>query len=113
MLGVLALGLAGCAGIYSTQEFGPEAVSGNTLQELIQANGCPDIVGGNGQMMVVGWYRTKGMHVLSLFATMEKTAIGAVVDQQGNVVARGTGRPGKGLTILGAFMGPITPVETK
>lgn len=113
VLAVLALGVGGCAGIYSAQEFGPESLNGQTLQELIQNHGCPDIVGGNDQMLIVGWYRTKGMQVLSLFATLEKKALGAVIDAQGVVVARGSGVPGSGLTILGPFMGPVLPVETK
>ena len=113
LVGVLALGVAGCTGIYSSQEFGPENLTGQSLQELIQNHGCPDIVGGNNQMMVVGWYRTKAFQVLSLFATMEKKALGAVIDQQGVVVSRGIGRSGKGITILGGMIGPVIPVETK
>ena len=112
LLPVLAVAATGCC-LYSSQEFGPETLNGQTLQELIQNHGCPDVVGGSGQTMVVGWYRTKGLTVLSLFATVEKKALGAVVDQQGAVVARGAGPSGKGLTILGAFTAPVLSVETK
>ena len=113
VLGVLALSLAGCGGLYSSQKFGPQSISGQTLQELIQNNGCPDVVGGNGQQMIVGWYRTQGLQVLGLFATVDKKAMGALIDANGRVVATGTGPAGHGITVLGSTMAPVAPVETK
>ena len=106
--------LTGCAGgIYSTQNFGPDSVSGSTISEVIEANGPPDVVGGNDQYMTLTYYHTEGMQVLGLFAHVSKKPVGVVIDENGKVVARGSGKEGKGLAILGSVPVPVFTVETK
>ena len=103
---------SGCA-VYSVQRFGPEDVHGTTLNELIQQNGAPDVIGGNAELMVVGYTRTEGFEVLGIFSNVRKTTTGMVVDKTGKVVSTGTSAPGRGMTILGTWTSPVGVAETK
>ncbi len=113
LCGALLL-LTGCAGgIYSTQSFGPDSVSGGTISEVIEANGPPDVVGGSGKYMTLTYYKTEGMQVLGLFGIVNKKPLGVVIDENGEVIARGSGQEGQGLAILGSVPVPVFTVETK
>jgi len=113
MILVVFIMLTGCAGLYSQQDFGPTSISGSNLQEVIQQNGPPDVVGGNDQYMVMTWYHTDGLQVLGLFSLANKKALGVAIDKNGKVVSQGSGKEGQSLTILGPMPAPVSIVETK
>ncbi len=98
-------------GVYSWQEFGPAEVKGETLGDVIARNGCPDLVGGNGKFLVMGWVRTEGSHVLGIWSTVEKKNHAVLFDEEGKVVARGTVDAGKGLALFGYAMFPVQVVQ--
>ncbi len=113
LVSALMVGLcSGCA-VYSTQKFGPQALTGTTLNEVIQRNGAPDIIGGNDELIVLGYTRIEGMEVLGLFGTVKKSTTAVVCDKTGKVISTGTSVPGKAMTIMGAFTSPVGVIEDK
>ncbi|MHC4661773.1 MAG: hypothetical protein ACYS8W_08795 [Planctomycetota bacterium] len=94
-------------GAYSYQEFGPVEITGDTLAEIIEQQGCPDVIGGNDKLLVLGWTRTEGSHVLNLWSTVEKKNHAVLIDENGKVIAKGTVNSGKGLAVFGYAMFPV------
>ena len=106
--------LSGCAsGLYSKQDFGPKSISGGNIEEVIQNNGPPDVVGGSDQYMTMTWYHTEGLQILNLFSTVSKKPMGVVINEKGKVISKGTGTTGEALTILGSKPMPVSITETK
>ena len=113
LVSALTVGLcSGCA-VYSTQKFGPQFLTGTTLNEVIQENVAPDIIGGNDELIVLGYTRIEGMQVLGLFGTVKKSNTAVVCDKTGNVISTGTSHHGRAMTIMGAFTSPVGVIEDK
>jgi hypothetical protein len=98
-------------GVYSYQEFGPAEVTGETLGDVIARNGCPDLIGGNGKFLVMGWVRTEGSQVLGIWSTVEKKNHAVLCNEEGKVIARGTVDAGRGLALFGYAMFPVQVVQ--
>ena len=118
-LAALSLLCGGCA-VYSVQRFGPEPQSitdlkdaGAFLKDVIEQHGAPDVIGGTDDLIVVGYTRTEGVHVLGLFGSAKRTTTGVLCDRTGRIIAAGTSEPGKALTILGYSTTPVHVIEDK
>ena len=99
---------SGCA-LFSSFEQGPLNINGSTLEEVVQSAGAPDVIGGSGSHLVLGWRRVEGMSILGLFASTNEKTHAAVFDSRGNALGISNGRDnGKGLAILGVI-NPYSP----
>ena len=101
----------GCS-VYSRQRFGPERVAGTSLVEVTKRCGAPDVIGGSGDLMVLGYHRIEGVNVLGLYSRVTKRTTAVVCDVTGRVVSISEcEQPGTALTIIGVGTSPVNVTE--
>lgn len=114
LLSALAIGGACClasgCSLFSTAEYGPTMQPGEKdgVENVIKNLGAPDVVGGNGKYMVLGWRRAEALSILGLFQSTKEKSIACVIDDKGFVVPGSAVMKdyGSGLAIFG----PISPL---
>lgn len=116
-LGVLVIGLSGClAGVYSKQQYGPNAFqsnipSGRPIAEVLKQLGAPHSVHSTAKGEDVYVYKSmEGEQILWVFAKVQKRSV-VILVQDGKVVDSTVVPVGEGMTVLGPFMAPIFESE--
>lgn len=116
-LGILVLGLSGClAGVYSKQQYGPNAFqsnipAGRPLAEVIKQLGAPHAVYSTAKGEDVYVYNSlEGEQILWVFAKVQKRSV-VILARDGKVVDSTVVPTGEGMTVLGPFMAPIFESE--
>ncbi|MBN1420822.1 MAG: hypothetical protein JXP34_18775 [Planctomycetes bacterium] len=108
---------AGCVGVYSRQDYGPNLMQqsaaftiGSPIASAFSTVGAPDATFQSGKQTVYVFKRIEGFQVLSLFGQVKKTEL-MVITEEGLIKEVKSVPKGEGLVILAPVLTPATEIE--
>jgi len=116
-VGIALVVSAGCVGVYSRQDYGPNLMQqsaaftiGSPITNAFSSVGAPDATFDAGKQTVYVFKRIEGFQILSVFGQVKKTDL-MVVTEEGLIKEVRSVPKGEGLSILAPVLTPVTEIE--